>query len=353
MIKSRGNGGTLLIGIKELDPYIEVIPTNTPAFLLIILRMPGLKTSVHIALYMPTHSKESEFVSDLAELRNCLDNLTERFDPIFYIRGDGNVNPNNTARTVLLKQLLKDYNLVRTEVGHKTYHHFVGNGLYDSDIDVILHTAEDNVNETVTKVICKLDNPALLSHHDMIISSFTVPTQPVIQPCVPLEIAPKVDYTRTRILWSEHGQQEYCELVEPHLRQAREHWLDSSSQQSMSVLLSVTNEILTKCATLTNEFKVVGVRRTTRSRNIPKAIRLATNKLIKAHKVIKKHENPKSKSGATRAGDTFACTRKKYRQTVRQHRLKDSLSRYHRLDDIFINPTSAYSYIRSCRKSNP
>ena len=100
---------------------------------------------------------------------------------------------------------------------------------------------------------------------------------------------------------------------------------------------------------MTNKFKVVGAKTATRSRNIPKAIRLATNKLIKAHNVLKKHENPKTKSGATRASDTFACTRKKYRQTVRQHRLKDSLSRY----DIFTNPTSAYSYIRSCRKSKP
>ena len=38
---------------------------------------------------------------------------------------------------------------------------------------------------------------------------------------------------------------------------------------------------------------------------------------------------------------------------MRLHRLKDSLSRYHRLDDIFANPTSAYSYIRSCRKTKP
>ena len=61
MIKSRANGGTLLMWLKELDPYVEVIHTNTPAFLPIILKMPGLKTSVHIALYMPTHSKAAVF----------------------------------------------------------------------------------------------------------------------------------------------------------------------------------------------------------------------------------------------------------------------------------------------------
>ena len=77
--------------------------------------MPGLKTSVHVTLYMPTHGKDSEFVSDLAELRNCLDNLVERFsDPILYIRGDSNVNSNNIPRVVLLQQLIKDYAPVDT-----------------------------------------------------------------------------------------------------------------------------------------------------------------------------------------------------------------------------------------------
>ena len=75
-----------MLWLKELDPFIEVITTNTAAFLPIIFKMPGLKTSIHVTLYMPTHGKDSEFVSDLPELRNCLDNLIERFsDPILYI----------------------------------------------------------------------------------------------------------------------------------------------------------------------------------------------------------------------------------------------------------------------------
>ena len=92
-----------MLWMKELDPYIEVIPTNTTAILPIMFKMPGLKTTVHIALYMPTHGKDSDFVSDLAELRNCLDDLAGRSDdPIIYIRGDGNVNPNNSIRVTLL-----------------------------------------------------------------------------------------------------------------------------------------------------------------------------------------------------------------------------------------------------------
>ena len=78
LVKSRAFGSTMMLWMKELDPYIEVIPTNTTAILPIMFKMPGLKTTVHIALYMPTHGKDSDFVSDLAELRNCLDDLAGR-----------------------------------------------------------------------------------------------------------------------------------------------------------------------------------------------------------------------------------------------------------------------------------
>ena len=58
-----------------MDPFIEIIPTNTASFLPVILKKPGLVTTVHVTLYLPTHGKDSEFVSDMAELRNCLDEL--------------------------------------------------------------------------------------------------------------------------------------------------------------------------------------------------------------------------------------------------------------------------------------
>jgi hypothetical protein len=281
LVKSKAIGGTLLLWMKELDPYIEVITTNTTAFLPIVLKMPGLQTSVHISLYMPTHGRDSEFLSDLAELRNCIDDLVAHFtDPILYIRGDGNVNSNNIARVTLLQQLRKDYRLAQTETGHNTYHHFVGSGMYDIDIDILLHTENENVSETVTKILCKHDHPSILSHHDVILSSFTIPTMMTNISKTVYETAPRVDHTRSRIDWSEEGQVEYCELVSPQLKQAREQWLDPSSQVSMSVLLSVTSDILTKCATLTNKFRIVGSNSNavTRSRSTPKANRMATNK---------------------------------------------------------------------------
>ena len=349
LVKSRAHGGTLMLWRKEFDPFIEVISTNTTSFLPVIFKKPGLVTTAHITLYMPTHGKESEFVADLAELRNCLDELNHRFSkPILYIRGDGNINPNNTARAALLQQILRDYSLTRTYIGHTTYHHFVGDGMYDSNIDLLLHTSEDNISESVSTIVCKNENPAILSHHDVILSDFSVPTQAVTYTSALHNIAPRVEHARSKIFWSEEGKQEYCELVEPHLREAREKWLDPDSQMSMSVLLSLTNEILTKCATITNEYKIISTKKMTKARRTPKPIQLASNKMAKAHKALKLN---KMTGDTQKLHEKFMATRRKYRQVVRSYRLKDAMHQYSQLDNIFLKPSSAYAYIRSCKST--
>ena len=75
ILKSRAIGGTLALWRRQLDPYISVYPVDTPAFLPLIVELPGAQTSVHIALYLPTSGKEYECVSELANLKNCLYNL--------------------------------------------------------------------------------------------------------------------------------------------------------------------------------------------------------------------------------------------------------------------------------------
>ena len=69
----------MMLWLKELDPFVEVIKTKSTALLPVLFKMPGLKITLHVTLYMPTHGKDSEFVSDLAELRNCLDEFISSF----------------------------------------------------------------------------------------------------------------------------------------------------------------------------------------------------------------------------------------------------------------------------------
>ena len=194
---NRSLGGTMLLWNKDIDPYVEVLKPSSQAFLVAVLKLPSMKTSLHVTLYLPTHGKDYDFVSQIASLRNCLDDLIiKHSDPIIFIRGDSNVNTNNTSRVIIFQQLLHDYNLHSVDIGHKTYHHFVGNGLYDSTINVIINT-KGEVTEEVSEIICKHERPTTLSHHDIIVSKFTQPCLPT-KPCTDsmTSTAPRVQQSR-------------------------------------------------------------------------------------------------------------------------------------------------------------
>ena len=140
MIKNRAKGGTMAMWKKHLDQYVSVCTRGlSSSFLPLVFSAPGLVTSIHITIYLPTAGKDREFFEELAKLDDCIDNLTEEYpDAVLYIRGDSNVNKKDKNRTALFKKLCNDWNLVETNIGHPTYHHFTGNGGSDSQLDVLL-----------------------------------------------------------------------------------------------------------------------------------------------------------------------------------------------------------------------
>ena len=172
-------------------------------------------------------------------------------DAVFFIRGDSNVNRKNHNRVALLDQLLRDFSLNRVSIQHSTYHHFVGGGQFDSDKDVLLQSSKAGENEKVEKIICKKENPLVLSHHDIILSKFSLAARKSPPKSQQLGKAPRIAKKRERVVWSPQGIHEYQELVGPQLRNLREAWLDPSSTVSMSVTLQLTNFLLTKAASTT------------------------------------------------------------------------------------------------------
>ena len=171
MIRSRMVGGTLVLWAKGLDPYVTIHPPTTSSFTALILQIPGYQVTIHVALYLPTSGRDQDFVSELTNLRICLAELAEQYPrAVLFIRGDSNVNKNNKNRLLLLKQLMENFSLLRVSIEHHTYHHFVGEGLYDSDIDVLLHSDRPGVSEELVKILCTHDHPDMLSHHDIILS---------------------------------------------------------------------------------------------------------------------------------------------------------------------------------------
>ena len=239
LLKSKAKGGTMVLWRKWLDPHIKVIPVSTASFLPIVLTLPGCQPSVHVAVYLPTHGQDTEFVSELASLRNCLDDLLTKYsNPCLYIRGDANVNAKNTTRVKIMKSFRQHFNLTETIIEHKTYHHFVGGGKYDSNVDVILHSAGSKnlkiYTENVTSIICQKNTPGINSHHDLILSSFSLPPGSPETSSADLVDAPRLPIQRNNIEWSEEGVIEYETIVGAQLRRIRNTWLVPNCQASMS-----------------------------------------------------------------------------------------------------------------------
>ena len=347
--KSRATGGTLALWRKCLDPYVSVHPCQSSSFLPIILKLPGSKTSIHVALYFPTHGKDAEFISEMANLKNCLDDLACLYhDPVIYIRGDGNSNPRNEKRYQLLQHFINRSSLKQVEITHPTYHHFVGHGQFDSNIDILLHSAGYSVTEIVTDILCKHEYPEISSHHDVIFSQFSLPPQDPAPKSSCLITAPRISQTREKVLWTPEGAKLFQELVSPQLKSLRQSWLNPLSKASTSVLLQTTNEILALAAKTANKTSPLGDKNPNKARKIPRQVLRAQRHLTRVnrkHRLLTNSSPPTAKGG-------LGAAKKRYRQAVRTARLKESIKRDSKLDTILTDkPSNIYSYLRSIRKT--
>ena len=90
MESPKAHGGTMMMWKVDLDPFITPLPTLSPAFLPVYLKIPGFSPSIHVALYLPTSGKDSEFVSALSQLGLFLEEVAATHQCPVYIRGDAN-----------------------------------------------------------------------------------------------------------------------------------------------------------------------------------------------------------------------------------------------------------------------
>ena len=341
-------GGTLVLWRKKLSSFVSLFPVKTPAFLPLILKLPRAVISAHIALYLPTGGRDSEFFDEVANLRFCLTEIQEKHpECIFFLRGDSNVNSNNQRRVSVLKQLLDDFNLNMVEINHKTYHHFVGNGEFDSNLDVLLHSKKHDVEEVLLEIICKHSNPLVLSHHDIILSRASIPAKACNDlVCAPPLKAPRINNTRHKIVWSEHGVETYRTLLEPQLLLIREVFIDSASVESMAVALQLTNFVLTNTAKLCNQVLPLNGKKKDKQMFTPLPILKAKKDLQRAHK----------KLGRSRSEQNVVNYKKfqvLYRKAVKMWRFSEGMRRDQRLHTIMTDkPTDIFKFMRSNKPSS-
>ena len=355
LLNHKSNGGTMVMWQKSLDMYVSIFPVSSTAFLPLIYKPPGFPISVHFALYLPTSGKDSDFTEQITELSNCIDDLYEKYgDCLIFIRGDGNVNRNNLGRMKLFNLFLTKHNLSLIQIDHKTYHHFLGGGAFDSNIDIIAHTSEIPHQESVTSIFCIQEYPHLDSHHDPILSEIILNGNESPEPPDDLPCAPQVHHVRHKIIWSEDGISEYEKQVSTKLSQIRQKWLNPLSKTSLSLLLSLTNFTLDTAAAATNRSvdlsKASFMKPAVKSNKIKKSEKLL-NQAFKAFKDAKV-ANDKTKLGILKPH--LDSLKKEHRRNIRSLKNHFDSQNDEKLFKIMTtNPSAAFSLIRSSKSISP
>ena len=256
---TKAHGGTLIMWKSELDPFVTPLPTDSPAFLPILLQPPGYSPSIHIALYLPTSGKDPEFVSSLSQLDTFIEDISSIHDCPIFIRGDANCNPRNLHRTSLLKHFCSKNKLTSIDFGHPSHHHFTGGGISDTQLDVLLYQQCAAPPESLTNVVCSLEHPLVDSAHDLIVSSCSIPPRKSIPQDISENIsAPRVNNDRVKIKWDDENLPFYQELLGDNLARLRDTWSDSNSTAAVSLLLQSTNDVLRTAATASNKTVQLG-----------------------------------------------------------------------------------------------
>ena len=270
---------------------------------------------------------------------------------VLFLRGDSNVNPNNKPRSRIFSNFCDELKLKNVPIHHKTYHHFLGQGAFDSSIDVILHSLSAPSPEKSSQTFCQNIYPEVDSHHDPIASAVSLPCLPIPDKHKHLVSAPRVPHIRHKICWNEDDIPDYKAQVGTHLARLRSAWIIPNTSLTISTLIDVTNKILSEAAKNTNHF--ISLQSTPKPKYLKpsKELQEAKIKLKAAHNAFKKARNSRAININHRETE-FKQARHAYRLMCRTELHKDDLKRDSDLFSVFSSSAPPiFKSIRSLKTS--
>ena len=348
LASSRAHGGTMVLWKTCHDPFISILPPTLSSFLPVLFQPPGCPPSIHKCVYLPTLGKESQFIDELAELSRRIDELTILYpEASFFLRGDFNVNDRIKSRKDLLEYFKEDQRLTETTINHPTYHHFMGNGSSDSHLDRVMFSSNLLNTEHLIDIICKNDNPLIASHHDIVLTSWSLTHVCEKASSQELVTAPKITNNRLKVIWTEEGIAAYQDLVGPQLIRLKDLWLSTQpSTTSLSLLLESTNHILTTSASKSNKTITLSSRPSPKSRKTPPKVKISSRRLLKLSKKLNQlSEHPAARSLHLE----YKQARADHRKLVRQFKAMDA---FNRDSSLLANPSLTFKKIRASRRNN-
>ena len=367
LLQNRAHGGTLTMWKAELDHLVTILPSETSRITTLVLDPPDTLTTVHINIYLPTSGKDPQYINTLATLQATIDEVSSQYpEAPIYIKGDANASfipRKDNKRDPIFRNFVQNNSLHPLELsGHKTYHHFMGGGASDSNIDVALspNTSPDDTNafsnETLLKILCCKDDPKTSnSHHDAILTNIALSVAESIHHFSPIDETPTIENNRHRINWSPDQLQSYRDLLHPVLSNLQESLENfSSSSSNISLLLQQTNTVLDSAALATQH--VVHLNKTNKPRKlpIPPELKLASSNHQLNHDNLKTLlKNPSSSiSEIETAKNQYTLSRAGLQTAKRIYKAGKEADDAQKLQTILSsNPSSLFRAIKSTKSS--
>ena len=203
--------------------------------------------------------------------------------------------------------------------------------------------------DKLLEIICKHDNPLIMSSYDLVVSSFKLHHKPHSHEATPK--ATRVLRPRFRVIWDNHGIPLYSSMLANTLASLLESLGDPSSPEKVSSLLSLTNQAILSAAKCS--FKVIKLSKPPKPgkpkvdptvRHLSKQISQITVQIRKTSDATTKSELAKKRSSLSHA----------YTSDIR----KANLCTYRECDTrsnqiLSSNPSTFHQYARSLRPPNP
>ena len=364
LIQSRPQGGTLTMWKSELDPFITVLPPQTSRISTIIFDPPDIQTTVHINIYLPTAGRESDFIETLATLQATIDEVYDQYPAaLIYVKGDANasISPRiHNKRDHVFKSFCEDNCFLPLDLNnHKTYHHFTGDGISDSSIDVALSSSlsADGTPSPFSKILlqilcCKEYLETSNSHHDAILTLIPLSFNESNHESS-ATVVPTVENKRHRVVWSDENIESYCNLIHPVLADLQNTWLEPGSPSSISVLLQQTNTVLNAAAKATQQVIPLNSKPKPKKTPIPPELTQASKNHRVSHKnllnILSNHSASISESNSAKS--EFSRTRALLQTAKRlndNNMETDATDKLHSI--LSSNPSSLYRAIKSNKR---
>ena len=347
---------------KDLDPYITILEPSSSHILALILEKPGLQTSVHITVYLPTAGKEAEFVRELSVLQDTIDNVGDNYpDALIFVRGDANASVvcrKGNKRDLLFLHFMEENELHGVPINHTTYHHFTNNGLSDSTIDILLFSpltsggTKANTVEVLDKLLCGKSHHCIDSSHDALVSSVLIPQRSVTDITKNNIVAPKIKHTKHKILWTDEGILQYQKLVSQSLLTLQSDYCEVNEPEVASILFKITNHILTEAAKRTNKSIDIGFQPKRNEPRIPSEIKAAQKIKKTALKNLRQHDlnDATTVTDKEEALEVFKAAKAMLQNVTRKHKIAKEIERdNHLLDILSKKPSNIFKSFKNAK----